>query len=111
LIGLAYKKNVDDTRESPAFSLIVLLESQGAEVAYYDPFVPKIPPTRAHAGLGGRKSIVWTNANLIKYDATLICTDHDIINYEELVEYSKLVIDTRNATASINDKLGKIIKA
>jgi UDP-N-acetyl-D-glucosamine dehydrogenase len=111
LIGVAYKKNVDDTRESPAFALMTLMESQGAEVAYFDPFVPEIPNVRSYPALGNRKSIDWPGVALAKYDAALICTDHDSINYEELVEHSKLVVDTRNATASINDVLGKIIKA
>ena len=111
IMGLAYKKNVDDTRESPAFVLLELLKARGATVAYFDPFVPSIPETREHAAHAGQKSIDWSAEELAKYDAALICTDHDGINYEELVAKSKLVIDTRNATASINNKLGKIIKA
>ncbi len=111
IMGLAYKKNVDDTRESPAFVLLELLKARGATVAYFDPFVPSIPETREHAAHAGQKSIDWSAEELAKYDAALICTDHDGINYEELVAKSKLVIDTRNATASINNKSGKIIKA
>ena len=111
IMGLAYKKNVDDTRESPAFVLLELLKARGATVAYFDPFVQSIPETREHAAHAGQKSIDWSAEELAKYDAALICTDHDGINYEELVAKSKLVIDTRNATASINNKLGKIIKA
>jgi UDP-N-acetyl-D-glucosamine dehydrogenase len=111
ILGLAYKKNIDDTRESPAFALMKLLKSQGASVAYYDPLVHVIPVTREHSALAGIESINWSAKQLAKYDAALICTDHDNVNYEELVEKSKLIIDTRNATASINNKLGKIIKA
>jgi UDP-N-acetyl-D-glucosamine dehydrogenase len=111
LMGLSYKKNVDDTRESPAYKLIELLEVQGAEVAYFDPFVPIIPKTREYATLAGRKSIKWSSKNLASYDVALICTDHDGINYEELVANSKLVVDTRNATASIKNGREKIIKA
>jgi UDP-N-acetyl-D-glucosamine dehydrogenase len=111
VLGLAYKKNVDDTRESPAFSLIEILKDQGATVDYFDPFVHIIPKTREHAALTGQKSIDWSGEQLTKYDASLICTDHDNVNYEELVTKSKLIIDTRNATALINNKLGKIIKA
>jgi UDP-N-acetyl-D-glucosamine dehydrogenase len=111
IMGLAYKKNVDDTRESPAFVLLELLKARGATVAYFDPFVQSIPETREHAAHAGQKSIDWSAEELAKFDAALICTDHDGINYEELVEKSKLVIDTRNATALINNKLGKIIKA
>jgi UDP-N-acetyl-D-glucosamine dehydrogenase len=111
VVGLAYKKNVDDTRESPAFSLIEILKDEGATVDYFDPFIHIIPKTREHAALTGQKSIDWSGEQLTKYDASLICTDHDNVNYEELVTKSKLIIDTRNATALINNKLGKIIKA
>jgi UDP-N-acetyl-D-glucosamine dehydrogenase len=111
LIGLAYKKNVNDTRESPAFMLMEILESQGAEVAYFDPFVPILPITREHASFAGRKSIPWSAENISHYDAALICTDHDDLNYEELVTHSKLVIDTRNATASLQGQSDNIIKA
>ena len=111
IIGLAYKKNVDDTRESPAFLLFDLLKNKGAIVAYFDPFVASIPITREYAEYAGQKSIDWSIKELKKYDAALICTDHDNINYEELVAKSNLVIDTRNATTSINNNLDKIIKA
>jgi len=111
IIGLAYKKNVDDTRESPAFFLFDLLKNKGAIVAYFDPFVASIPETREYAEYAGQKSIDWSIKELKKYDAALICTDHDNINYEELVAKSNLVIDTRNATKSINNNLDKIIKA
>jgi UDP-N-acetyl-D-glucosamine dehydrogenase len=111
LLGLAYKKNVDDTRESPAFVLLELLKSQGAVVAYFDPYVPIIPKTREHTDYAGQKSIDWSGKELAKYDAALICTDHDDVNYQELVVKSKLIIDTRNVTALIKDTMGKIIKA
>ena len=111
IVGLAYKKNIDDTRESPAFILLKLLKDQGATAAYFDPFVLSIPKTREHAALAEQKSIDWSAEELAKYDAALICTDHDDVNYKELVAKSKLIIDTRNATALINNKLGKIIKA
>ena len=72
LLGLAYKKNVDDTRESPAFVLIQLLEDRGATVDFFDPYVPIIPDTRKHAYLAGRKSIEWSPDDFAKYDAALI---------------------------------------
>ena len=111
IIGLAYKKNVDDTRESPAFVLLDLLVTLGSVVSYFDPYVSVIPKTREYAFHAGQKSIEWSGEELAKYDAALICTDHDNVNYEELVSNSKLVIDTRNATASVNNNLDKIIKA
>ena len=111
LVGIAYKKNIDDTRESPGFVIMDLLESFGAQVDYYDPLIPEIPNTRGHPNLAGRKSIKWSRKNLSKYDSTLICADHDIIDYEKLVNYSKLIVDTRNATASFKDSQFKIVKA
>ena len=111
LIGLAYKKNVNDTRESPAFVLIELWEALGAEVDYYDPYVPEVLPTREHAALAGRHSIEWTVAKLKDYDAALICTDHDGIDYDELVAISQLIIDTRNATNSVSKGQEKVVKA
>ena len=101
LIGLAYKKNVDDTRESPAFALIEIMEARGAIVQYYDPHIPEIPPTREHAHLTGRRSI---NANAMRdvdYDALIICTDHDDIDYARIAKGQKLIIDTRNAMSSL----------
>ena len=111
LIGLAYKKNVDDTRESPALRLIEILESRGATVAYHDPHVPEIPPTREHAALAGRKSVDLTEKAVSGFDATLICTDHDAVDYLALVRASKLVIDTRNVTANVDVGQEKIVKA
>jgi len=111
LIGLAYKKNVNDTRESPAFTLIELLEAKGAVMDYYDPYIPEILPTREHSKLVGRRSVKWSKKRIGSYDATLICTDHDAIDYDELVAHSQLVIDTRNATKDITEGREKVIKA
>ncbi|MFL2782311.1 MAG: nucleotide sugar dehydrogenase [Rhodospirillales bacterium] len=110
LIGMAYKKNVDDTRESPAYKLIELLESEGATVEYFDPFVDTIPKTREYSQFNGRKSIIWSKQNICEFDAALICTDHDKIDYKALVSYSKLVVDTRNVISS-NNKSNKVIIA
>lgn len=100
IIGVAYKKNVEDTRESASFTLMELIEERGATVDYFDPFVPVIPPTREHATLQGRESISLAAELIGQYDATLIATDHDAIDYALLVKASKLVIDTRNACGS-----------
>ena len=91
--------------------LIELLEALGAEVDYYDPYVPEVLPTREHAALAGRHSIEWTVAKLKDYDAALICTDHDGIDYDELVAISQLIIDTRNATNSVSKGQEKVVKA
>ena len=111
LIGLAYKKNVDDVRESPAFKLIELLEARGAAVDYYDPYAPEIRPSREHPDLAGRRSIAWAPESFAAYDAALICTDHDAIDYAALVKHSALVVDTRNATKSVKESRDKIVRA
>ncbi|MDC0189682.1 nucleotide sugar dehydrogenase [Rhodospirillales bacterium] len=111
LLGLAYKKNVDDTRESPALVLIEQLENRGAMVDYFDPYVQIIPKTRNHSQLAGRKSIDWSPKTFTKYDAALICTDHDGLNYADLVNYSRLVVDTRNAIGRIPLYSEKVEKA
>jgi UDP-N-acetyl-D-glucosamine dehydrogenase len=86
-------------RESPSLKLIELIEARGASADYHDPFVPIIPPTRDHAPLAGRHSVPLTSSALRSYDAVLIATDHDEIDYSAVVKYSKLVVDTRNACA------------
>ena len=98
LVGLAYKANVDDDRESPGYTLMDLLKDAGAEVDYYDPYVPVIRPTREHPHWAGTKSVGWDQATVSKYDAVLIATAHANVDYGQLVEWSQLVIDTRNAT-------------
>ncbi len=111
LIGIAYKKNIDDVRESPAFAILELLENRGAKTAFYDPFADEIPDTREHMALAGRRSIEWAADTLGDYDAALICTDHDGIDYAELVRYSRLVIDSRNATRHVSEGRDKIVPA
>lgn len=96
LLGMAYKKNVNDTRESPAFRLMSIIEAQGATVDYFDPHIPVLSVTRAYPDFAGRRSIDWNAEKLGDYDAAVICTDHDAVNYQELVEYSRIVVDTRN---------------
>lgn len=108
LIGIAYKKNIDDMRESPALVLIELLEQAGAQVAFHDPHVPIIPMTREHSGLAGRKSSDLDMASSV--DAVLIVTDHDEINYGFLASEAALIIDTRNAMRNSTDR-GNIVKA
>ena len=111
LVGLAYKKNVDDMRESPSLKLIELLEQRGGAVHYHDPFIPVIAKTREHAELAGRRSVPLEPALVGSYDAVLIATDHDGIDYAALVEHAKLVIDTRNACARAGVFGPKIVKA
>ena len=111
LVGLAYKKNIDDVRESPAFELIELLEAAGARVDYHDPYVPEIPPTRRHAALAGRPSVAWPGEALAGYDAAVVCTDHDAVDYAALVAAVPLVVDTRNAVARHGLAGDNVVKA
>ncbi len=97
VLGLAYKKNVSDIRESPAIKIIELLEKRGAEVDFHDPHVPEVPAMREHMELVGRKSVAITPENLSAYDAVVIITDHDGIDYEAIGKHARLIVDTRNA--------------
>ncbi|KKX25753.1 nucleotide sugar dehydrogenase [Rhizobium sp. LC145] len=99
IVGLAYKKNVPDIRESPSLRLIELIEARGGRTSYYDPYVHEIPPTREHADLRGRRSINWNEETIAGFDAVLIATDHDCIDYVSLEKWSPLIIDTRNVFA------------
>ncbi|WP_165191011.1 nucleotide sugar dehydrogenase [Caulobacter soli] len=99
VVGLAYKKNIDDMRESPSLILIDLLQARGAKVSYHDPYLPSIPPTREHPELAGWESTPLTPESLAQFDCALISTDHDNIDYELLLEHLPLVVDTRNAVA------------
>jgi UDP-N-acetyl-D-glucosamine dehydrogenase len=111
LIGLAYKKNVDDMRESPSLVLYELLEEAGATVAFYDPFIPIVPITRDHHRMAGLKSIEWDGSEIAKFDVALIATDHDNVDYRTLVNHSRLVIDTRNICERLGIRSPKIVKA
>jgi UDP-N-acetyl-D-glucosamine dehydrogenase len=111
MLGVAYKKNVDDMRESPALVLMQQLERRGAQVDYYDPHVPTLSVTRAHRELAGRTSVAWDIAAFANYDAALICTDHDGVDYAALVDAVTLVIDTRNATAGVTENRDRIVRA
>jgi UDP-N-acetyl-D-glucosamine dehydrogenase len=101
VIGLAYKKNVPDIRESPSLRLIEIIEERGGRADYHDPFVAEIPTTREHMTLKGRKSEDLTEANVRSYDAVLISTDHDGIDYAALARWAPLIIDTRNIFAKL----------
>ncbi len=111
LVGLAYKKNVDDLRESPALTLLELMEGRGATVEYYDPYIPEILPTREHAALTGRKSVSWDQALKGAYDAVLISTDHDEVDHAALVAHHEVVVDTRNATRKVVEQRDRIVLA
>jgi len=101
VVGIAYKKNVSDMRESPALTVMELLDRAGAKVDYYDPYFAVIPPTRQHAALAGKACVPFEDYALARYDAAMIITDHDNVDYAKLLRFSKLVVDTRNVVGSM----------
>jgi len=111
LVGLAYKKNVDDMRESPSLTIMELLRARQADVTYYDPFIPVIGHTREHGELAGMRSASFDRETVGAFDAVLICTDHDEVDYQSLVDWSRLVVDARNATRGVEGNRDRIVKA
>ena len=111
VMGLAYKPNVDDERESPSYVLMDLLIERGAKVDYYDPYVPVIKPTREHSQFAGKKSIEWNRTAVQSFDLVLVATNHSCVNYQELGDWAQCIIDTRNAMAPVQVAPGKVWKA
>jgi UDP-N-acetyl-D-glucosamine dehydrogenase len=111
ILGLAYKKNVDDTRESPAFKLIELLGKRGATCDVHDPYVPVVPHLREHPTMAGRKSAPLDPVAVARYHAVLIVTDHDCVDYASLAKSARLIVDTRNACARAGLVRDNIVKA
>jgi UDP-N-acetyl-D-glucosamine dehydrogenase len=111
IVGLAYKPNVDDERESPSYVLMNLLKERGAEVAYYDPYVPVVRPTREHPQYAGLRSVNWDRRTVESFDAVIVATNHQVVNYQELADWSPCIVDTRNALANVKQKSGQVWKA
>lgn len=111
VLGLAYKANVDDDRESPSYVLMDLLKAGGAKVSYHDPHVPVIKLTREHPHWSGVKSVKWTRNSVAAYDAVLIATAHDAVDYRQLAGWARLIVDTRNVMGKIEAPAGKVWKA
>ena len=111
LLGMAYKKNVDDIRESPSFKLIEMLEARGAEVAFHDPYVAAIPETREHPRLAGRPGQPLDAERLRACDAVLIATDHDDVDYDLVAAQAPLILDTRNVMARHGHTGPNVVKA
>ncbi len=113
LMGLAYKEDVDDMRESPTFDLMDQLAELGAEISYYDPHIPEILPTREHARWTGAKSIAWTPERIAEFDCILIATNHKAFDLASLLDHADLVVDTRNAVAGagLTSREGQLVKA
>ncbi|HAC15157.1 MAG TPA: nucleotide sugar dehydrogenase [Bacteroidetes bacterium] len=108
LAGLAYKPDVDDMRESPTFILMELLEKMGATVEFFDPHISFIHPTREHEKYNGKKSVEWSKEVIQSFDAVIVVTDHKAVNYDDLYDWSGLIIDSRNVYKGRN---GKVLKA
>ncbi|MCL5096641.1 MAG: nucleotide sugar dehydrogenase [Candidatus Omnitrophica bacterium] len=111
VIGLAYKPDVDDDRESPSYHLMDLLKHRHAEVAYYDPHVPVIRPSREHSGWAGLASVDWDQKTLSAFDAVIVATAHSTINYKELAAWTPCIVDTRNVMAGLETRPGQVWKA
>jgi UDP-N-acetyl-D-glucosamine dehydrogenase len=111
MLGVSYKKDVDDLRESPSLFLWEKLEDRGAIVEYHDSHFAQIPPTREHATLTGRSNVPTLSVEVLQsYDAVVIATEHSDVDYAFVAANSKLVIDTRNACRHVQDR-SNIIKA
>ncbi|WNG25335.1 nucleotide sugar dehydrogenase [Cystobacter fuscus] len=108
-IGAAYKKDIDDMRESPSLRVITLLKGTGAEVDYHDPYVPKLE--EGHGFNFNMKSVPLTPETLAGYDAVVILTDHSNIDYAEVVKHSGVIVDTRNACKNVGPGREKVTKA
>ncbi len=111
LLGVAYKKNVDDTRESPSLVLIEQIERRGATCDFHDSHIPTIPMTREHPSLAGRQSQALDPSMVAKYDAVLVSTDHDGVDYALIAENAQLVVDTRNVFARLGLPMDRVVKA
>ena len=111
VLGLAYKPNVDDERESPSYVLMNLLSERGAEIEYHDPYVPAIKATREHSHWAGKESVAWNKKTVQSFDLVLIATNHACVDYQELAGWASLIVDTRNAMTGIPVAPGKVWKA
>jgi UDP-N-acetyl-D-glucosamine dehydrogenase len=110
ILGMAYKKDVDDMRESPSQILYEKIEALGAHVDFHDSHFPEIPFMRDHPKLQGRKSVAIDAKNLATYDAVIVATEHSAVDYDFVAKHSKLVVDTRNAMRNVADRT-RIVKA
>jgi UDP-N-acetyl-D-glucosamine dehydrogenase len=107
ILGIAYKKDIDDLRESPSLRIIELLKDKGAQVDYHDPYFPRLPRTRRYDF--GMAAVEPTAEALASYDAVLIVTDHSSYDYAAIVRHARLVVDTRNATKEVKQHRDKIV--
>ena len=111
VLGLAYKSEVDDDRESPSYRLIELFKDKLATVEYHDPYVPVIRPSREYAQLAGCESVAWNQETISGFDAVVISTAHKIVDYKQLAEWSECIVDTRNVMADVGGHDDRVTKA
>jgi UDP-N-acetyl-D-glucosamine dehydrogenase len=111
VLGLAYKPDVDDVRESPSFELITRLRELGAHVDYNDPHVPETHPMRHYPELPDMHSVPLTPAGLASYDCVLVATHHRAYDWQLVADHAPLVVDTRNALAGVTGRRDHIVKA
>jgi UDP-N-acetyl-D-glucosamine dehydrogenase len=111
VLGLAYKANVDDLRESPTFALMDRLFELGAYVDYHDPYIPLIGVTREHKQWAGKEGVPWREEVFRSYDAVIISTWHDVFDPIALAQWATLIIDTRNALKNVATESGQVHKA
>jgi UDP-N-acetyl-D-glucosamine dehydrogenase len=111
VIGLAYKANVDDDRQSPSYRIMELLRQNGAVVSYYDPHVPMIPQTRDYPHFAGTKSELWNAETIAGFDVVVIATAHNAINFQELADWAQRIVDTRNVMSTITISSERVWKA
>jgi UDP-N-acetyl-D-glucosamine dehydrogenase len=112
VMGVAYKKDVDDLRESPSLKVIEILESRGAEVSYNDPYVPSLRARKLrHYETFDLDSVDLEDRTIAEADCVLIATDHSAYDYDRIVRHARRVVDTRNATRNVRQGRNKIVKA
>ncbi|MFZ4763348.1 MAG: nucleotide sugar dehydrogenase [Roseimicrobium sp.] len=111
VLGLAYKPNVDDTRESPSYVLMSMLRDLGAQVDYHDPHVPVVPLTREHAEWARLVGVALTEESVSSYDLVLIATAHAVVDHKQIGQWARLIVDTRNAMAPYPEYSAKVVKA
>lgn len=106
VVGAAYKRDVDDVRESPALDIIQLLQEKGANVSYHDPYVPSLRLEHGRTAQSVELTQEWLNSA----DCVVIVTDHSLFNWADIIEHSKLILDTRNVTANVYHNGCRIVK-
>jgi UDP-N-acetyl-D-glucosamine dehydrogenase len=111
VLGLAYKADVDDDRQSPSYVLMTLLKERGADVSYYDPYIPVIKMTREHPQWAGTKSVSWDAKTIRRQDLVLIATKHSEVDYKALAKWAACIVDTRNAMEGVAARPGQVHKA